>query len=148
MKPSTSHGRLRRLVSSSLPRANPPITHITSASRPCCSASRGAALQYNQWQICFSRSNSRLYPRSTLHIARQAGCRLYSSTIEQAPRSPEMPDHLDSKEKAIFQKLLELNPVALEVSSHLGCLAYQADSAAGPNTDYSLGADSALGARC
>jgi hypothetical protein len=73
---------------------------------------------------------------------------LYSSSIEQAPGSPEMPDHLDSKEKAIFQKLLKLNPVALEVSSYLGGLAYRTDSAAGPNTDYGLGADGALGARC
>lgn len=116
MNPSRSHGCNLRLVSSSLRRATSPINHFASASRTYRSAPRGEALRHRQWETCFSRSIARLSPGSASDNTRQAGCRLYSSSIEQAPGIPEMPDHLDEKEKAIFRKLTDgLQPTALEV---------------------------------
>lgn len=121
MNPSRSHGRLLRLVSSSLSRATPPINHCSSTSRTHLLASRAVASKHRQWKTCILRSNSRFNPEPTSHYPRQAGCRLYSSSIEQAPGPPEMPDHLDEKEKAIFRKLTDgLQPTALEVRSCCG----------------------------
>ncbi|RDI79414.1 Efflux pump [Venturia inaequalis] len=121
MNPSRSHGRLLRLASSSLSRATPPINHCSSTSRTHLLASRAVASKHRQWKTCILRSNSRLNPESTSHYPRQAGCRLYSSSIEQAPGTPEMPDHLDEKEKAIFRKLTDgLQPTALEVQDVSG----------------------------
>jgi hypothetical protein len=163
MNPSHSYSRLLRLVSS-LPRsprmegcAIPCPNHHSAVnvspitpSRRVCTASRGSTLLHTRSHTCLSRLHPRLYPGSGVHRVLQTGCGYSTTTgtpgnesLRPQPSSPEMPDHLDSKEKAIFQKLAEgLNPVALEVSSYSVAARWATLS-----NRLGLGADEASGSR-